>query len=57
MHSETKRKKLTKRIKLLEAFVQSGNKPEWMILTVLPVLLRSRVRRFRLTVVVSRLLT
>ncbi|SNC58775.1 DNA-directed RNA polymerase subunit beta' [Sodalis endosymbiont of Henestaris halophilus] len=36
--SETKRKKLTKRIKLLEAFVQSGNKPEWMILTVLPVL-------------------
>ncbi|MCF3720774.1 hypothetical protein L2E24_25220, partial [Salmonella enterica subsp. enterica serovar Weltevreden] len=35
-HSETKRKKLTKRIKLLEAVVQSGNKPEWMILTVLP---------------------
>ncbi len=37
-NSETKRKKLTKRIKLLEAFVQSGNEPEWMILTVLPVL-------------------
>ncbi|MCX2956263.1 MAG: DNA-directed RNA polymerase subunit beta', partial [Candidatus Regiella insecticola] len=37
-NSETKRKKLTKRIKLLEAFVQSNNKPEWMILTVLPVL-------------------
>lgn len=37
-NSETKRKKLTKRIKLLEAFVQSGNKPEWMILTVSPVL-------------------
>ncbi|MDK7887507.1 hypothetical protein QP610_10130, partial [Lactobacillus gasseri] len=37
-NSETKRKKLTKRIKLLEAFMQSGNKPEWMILTVLPVL-------------------
>ncbi|XOD70263.1 MAG: DNA-directed RNA polymerase subunit beta' [Sodalis sp. (in: enterobacteria)] len=37
-NSETKRKKLTKRIKLLEAFLQSGNKPEWMILTVLPVL-------------------
>ncbi|UVK77877.1 MAG: RNA polymerase subunit beta' [Sodalis sp. Fse] len=37
-HSETKRKKLTKRIKLLEAFVHSGNKPEWMILTVMPVL-------------------
>lgn len=37
-NSETKRKKLTKRIKLLESFVQSHNKPEWMILTVLPVL-------------------
>ncbi|MXP50803.1 DNA-directed RNA polymerase subunit beta' [Pantoea sp. SoEX] len=37
-NSETKRKKLTKRIKLLESFVQSGNKPEWMILSVLPVL-------------------
>ncbi|MGL9769475.1 MAG: DNA-directed RNA polymerase subunit beta' [Sodalis sp. (in: enterobacteria)] len=37
-NSETKRKKLTKRIKLLEAFVLSGNKPEWMIMTVLPVL-------------------
>ncbi|ABF13977.1 DNA-directed RNA polymerase subunit beta' [Candidatus Palibaumannia cicadellinicola] len=36
--SETKRKKLTKRIKLLESFVHSGNKPEWMILNVLPVL-------------------
>ncbi|WMY95911.1 MAG: DNA-directed RNA polymerase subunit beta' [Arsenophonus sp.] len=37
-NSETKRKKLTKRIKLLEAFMQSDNKPEWMILNVLPVL-------------------
>lgn len=37
-NSETKRKKLTKRIKLLESFILSGNKPEWMILTVLPVL-------------------
>ncbi|MXP67971.1 DNA-directed RNA polymerase subunit beta' [Pantoea sp. Aalb] len=37
-NSETKRKKLTKRIKLLESFVQSHNKPEWMILNVLPVL-------------------
>ncbi|MDT9587036.1 MAG: DNA-directed RNA polymerase subunit beta' [Candidatus Arsenophonus melophagi] len=37
-HSETKRKKLTKRIKLLEAFIQSGNKAESMILNVLPVL-------------------
>jgi DNA-directed RNA polymerase subunit beta' len=36
--SETKIKKYAKRLKLLEAFVGSGNKPEWMILTVLPVL-------------------
>ncbi|CAL4042063.1 DNA-directed RNA polymerase subunit beta' [Buchnera aphidicola (Anoecia corni)] len=37
-NSETKRKKITKRIKLLESFIKSKNKPEWMILTVLPVL-------------------
>ena len=37
-NSETKRKKITKRLKLLEAFLQSGNKPEWMVMTVLPVL-------------------
>ncbi|CAL4318159.1 DNA-directed RNA polymerase subunit beta' [Buchnera aphidicola (Neophyllaphis podocarpi)] len=37
-NSETKRKKTTKRIKLLESFINSRNKPEWMILTVLPVL-------------------
>ncbi len=37
-NSETKIKKLTKRLKLMEAFVKSGNKPEWMIFTVLPVL-------------------
>nr|WP_251058309.1 DNA-directed RNA polymerase subunit beta' [Vibrio cincinnatiensis] len=37
-NSETKRKKVTKRLKLVEAFLSSGNKPEWMILTVLPVL-------------------
>lgn len=36
--SETKMKKLTKRLKVLIAFLESGNKPEWMILTVLPVL-------------------
>lgn len=34
-NSETKRKKITKRLKLLEAFQQSGNKPEWMVMTVL----------------------
>ncbi|BDU35694.1 DNA-directed RNA polymerase subunit beta' [Vibrio nigripulchritudo MADA3029] len=37
-NSETKRKKVTKRLKIVEAFIQSGNNPEWMILTVLPVL-------------------
>ncbi|MDX1548946.1 MAG: DNA-directed RNA polymerase subunit beta', partial [Lysobacter spongiicola] len=36
--SETKLKRLTKRVKLVEAFLESGNKPEWMIMTVLPVL-------------------
>ncbi|MBN4069208.1 hypothetical protein JYT12_01045, partial [Beggiatoa alba] len=33
-NSETKLKKLTKRLKLLEAFILSDNKPEWMILKV-----------------------
>ncbi|MBR9856979.1 MAG: DNA-directed RNA polymerase subunit beta' [Gammaproteobacteria bacterium] len=37
-NSETKRKKITKRFKLMEAFFGSGNKPEWMVMTVLPVL-------------------
>jgi DNA-directed RNA polymerase subunit beta' len=36
--SETKRKKVTKRLKLMEAFAASGNKPEWMIMNVLPIL-------------------
>lgn len=36
--SEARQKKLSKRLKLMEAFLSSGNKPEWMILTVLPVL-------------------
>jgi DNA-directed RNA polymerase subunit beta' len=36
--SETKIKRLSKRLKLIEAFLESGNKPEWMVLTVLPVL-------------------
>ncbi|UKE42894.1 DNA-directed RNA polymerase subunit beta' [Xanthomonas translucens pv. secalis] len=36
--SETKLKRLTKRIKLVEAFLESGNRPEWMVMTVLPVL-------------------
>lgn len=36
--SEARLKKLSKRLKLIEAFLASGNKPEWMVLTVLPVL-------------------
>ncbi|MFT3907261.1 MAG: DNA-directed RNA polymerase subunit beta' [Steroidobacteraceae bacterium] len=36
--SETKLKRLSKRLKLLESFIDSGNKPEWMVMTVLPVL-------------------
>ncbi len=36
--SETKIKKITKRLKVLTAFHESNNKPEWMILDVLPVL-------------------
>ncbi|MEE4360420.1 MAG: DNA-directed RNA polymerase subunit beta' [Pseudomonadales bacterium] len=37
-NSETKIKKFSKRLKLMEAFKHSGNKPEWMIMRVLPVL-------------------
>jgi len=37
-NSETKIKKIAKRLKLLESLKDSGNRPEWMILTVLPVL-------------------
>jgi DNA-directed RNA polymerase subunit beta' len=37
-NSETKIKRLSKRLKLLESFNESSNKPEWMIMTVLPVL-------------------
>ncbi len=33
-----KRQKLVKRLEVVEAFIKSGNRPEWMILTVLPVL-------------------
>ena len=36
--SEAKRKKLVKRLKIIEAFIESNTKPEWMILTVLPVI-------------------
>jgi DNA-directed RNA polymerase subunit beta' len=36
--SEIKQKKASKRLKIIEAFIESGNKPEWMILTVVPVI-------------------
>ena len=36
--SEIKRKKLVKRLKLIESFIESGAKPEWMILEVVPVI-------------------
>ena len=36
--SETKKKKIVKRLKLVEDFIGSGNKPEWMVMTVLPVI-------------------
>ncbi|OAU95836.1 DNA-directed RNA polymerase subunit beta' [Moraxella catarrhalis] len=36
--SETKLKKMSKRLQLLESFRDSNNKPEWMVMTVLPVL-------------------
>jgi len=37
-NSEAKTNKLTKRLKLIESFLHSGNRPEWMILKILPVL-------------------
>ena len=36
--SEARRKKLVKRLKLVDAFIESGSKPEWMILDVIPVI-------------------
>jgi len=36
--SEAKRKKLVKRLKMVEAFLDSGSRPEWMILDVVPVI-------------------
>jgi DNA-directed RNA polymerase subunit beta' len=36
--SELKPKKLAKRLKLIEAFIASGNRPEWMIMTAVPVI-------------------
>ncbi len=36
--SDTKKKKYAKRLKLTEDFIKSGNKPEWMVMTVLPII-------------------
>ncbi len=36
--TELKPKKLAKRLKVVEAFIRSGNRPEWMIMTVVPVI-------------------
>jgi DNA-directed RNA polymerase subunit beta' len=36
--SELKPKKIIKRMKVVESFINSGNKPEWMVLTVVPVI-------------------
>jgi DNA-directed RNA polymerase subunit beta' len=36
--SEAKRKKLVKRLKLIEAFAESGSRPDWMIMDVIPVI-------------------
>lgn len=37
-NSEVKRKKIVKRLKLVEDFLSSGNKPEWMVMNVLPII-------------------
>ncbi len=36
--TELKPKKLAKRLKVVEAFIHSGNRPEWMVMTVIPVI-------------------
>ena len=36
--SEAKKKTIVKRLKVIEAFLDSGNRPEWMMLTILPVM-------------------
>ena len=52
--SELKPKKLLKRLKIIEAFQMSGNKPEWMILTVVPVIPRTCARWCPSTAAASR---
>src|SRR5207237_9743726 len=36
--SDAKRKKLAKRLKVVDSFLESGNRPEWMMLDVIPVI-------------------
>jgi len=52
--SQQKRIKYAKRLKVLDAFRRSGNRPEWMILDVIPVILRSSGRSSRSMVGASR---
>ena len=52
--SEAKRKKLVKRLKLIEAFIESGARPEWMILDVVPVIPPELRRWCRWTAAASR---
>jgi len=55
--SDTKIKKLAKRLKVLEGFQKSGIKPDWMVMEVLPVLPPELRRWSRWTAGVSRLPT
>ncbi len=52
--SEAKRKKYVKRLKIVEAFIESGALPEWMILDVIPVIPPDCARWCRWTVAGSR---
>ena len=36
--SEVKKKKIAKRLKIVDSFKDSGNRPEWMVLEVIPVI-------------------
>ena len=45
-NSDAKRKKYVKRLKVVEAFISSGARPEWMILDVVPVIRQNCVHWF-----------
>jgi len=38
LHDSSRRRKIFERLKLTRAFIKSGNKPEWMIMTIVPIL-------------------